>query len=64
MLFPIQIDKSFWKQNFYREIQPDINIGLFQSCVSQVRSTWDRWSWKALRRIPQRVICLIRLELS
>ncbi len=29
-----------------------------------MRSTWDRWSWKALRRIPKHVIYLIRLELS
>ncbi len=49
---------------FYRGIRLAINIGLSVSRVSGVRSTWDRWSWKALRRIPHRVICLIRLELS
>ncbi len=43
---------------FYRGIRPAINVGLSVSRVSGVRSTWDRWSWKALRRIPQRVICL------
>jgi proton translocating ATP synthase F1 alpha subunit len=45
---------------FYRGIRPAINVGLSVSRVSGVRSTWDRWSWKALRRIPQRVICLTR----
>jgi len=59
---------SFKKPNCYgfihRGIQPTINVGLSVSRVSGVRSTWDRWSWKALRRIPQRVIYLIRLELS
>ncbi len=49
---------------FYRGIRPVINVGLSVSHVSEVRSTWDRWSWKTLCRIPQRVICLIRLELS
>jgi proton translocating ATP synthase F1 alpha subunit len=49
---------------FYCGIRPAINVGLSVSHVSGVRSTWDRWSWKALCRIPQRVICLIRLELS
>ena len=46
---------------FYRGIRPAINVGLSVSRVSGVRFTWDRWSWKALRRIPQRVICLTRL---
>jgi len=48
----------------YRGIQPAINVGLSISHVSGVKSTWDRWSWKALRRIPQRVIYLIRLKWS
>ncbi len=43
---------------FYRGIRPAITVGLFVSRVSRVRSTWDRWSWKALRRIPQRVSAL------
>jgi len=49
---------------FYCGMWPSINVGLYVSCVSRVRFTWDRLSWKALHRIPQRVIYLIWLELS
>ncbi len=41
-----------------------INVRLSVSCVISVRSTWDCWSWKALRRILQRVIYLIQFELN
>jgi F-type H+-transporting ATPase subunit alpha len=36
----------------YRGIRPVINIALSISRVNRVKSTWDCWSWKALRRIP------------
>jgi hypothetical protein len=59
------MEKEFFKQNFLcHGIQRAINVGLFVSCVNRVRSTWDSWSWKALRKILQLIIYLIRLELS
>jgi F0F1-type ATP synthase alpha subunit len=48
---------------FYRGIRPTINVRLFASRASRVRSTWDHYGWKVLRRIPQCVICL-RLEMN
>ncbi len=37
---------------FYHGIRPVINVRLSVNHVNEVKSTWDRWSWKALCRIP------------